>query len=427
VSTWHDLVTASLIGTERTVVPPVAIPGLPPVADHSGDPAAILLDRAALLTVARRAGRRPNHADPLPVAEPDPRPVVNPAAGHRLARILAGEYPKLLAEWLTAAAARGLRPPPQLLPALLDLARGEWPHEQVLPSLVTAAGGPRARWLAGLNPDWKFAAAAPQTVPIGEDAWRFGKILERRGYLASLLARDPAAARELIASTWAAHPGERYMYLMVLSDGLSAADEPLLEAALDDPDPQVRRSASLDLAGLPESAYAGRMAERAARCVVIERHAGSERLVAHPPAECDAAMQRDGIEPYLRPDIWIFELVARAPLRTWTDTFGRTPAQIVGMPTEGGAQMLVVGWTRAAIRQRNQAWASALIHRVIAGLPRPISDLTGLARHADPALGAPGALAEPAADAPPAVRDMVNVLRFRYEMHKELGDDHGNG
>ena len=107
MSTWHDLVTASLIGTERTLVPAVGIPGPAPAEDDTGDPAAVLLDRAALLTAARRAGRRPARAEPLPVCEPDPRPAVNPAAGRRLTRMLNAEYPELLTEWLTAVAARG--------------------------------------------------------------------------------------------------------------------------------------------------------------------------------------------------------------------------------------------------------------------------------------------------------------------------------
>ena len=90
MSTWHDLVTASLIGTERSAVPAVAIPGLPPAGDDAGDPAAVLLDRAALLTAARRAGRRPDRAEPLPACEPDPRSAVSAAAADRLARILGG-------------------------------------------------------------------------------------------------------------------------------------------------------------------------------------------------------------------------------------------------------------------------------------------------------------------------------------------------
>jgi hypothetical protein len=43
------------------------------------------------------------------------------------------------------------------------------------------------------------------------------------------------------------------------------------------------------------------------------------------------------------------------------------------------------------------------------------------------ALGAPGALPEPGPDAPPGARDTIRVLRFRYDMLKELEDEHGGG
>ena len=84
-----------------------------------------------LLTVARRAGRPADEAQPLPAAGPDPRPAVSPAAGERLARILGGEHPDLLAEWLKAAVARGLRAPAQLLPALLDRGRRAHSHHAI--------------------------------------------------------------------------------------------------------------------------------------------------------------------------------------------------------------------------------------------------------------------------------------------------------
>ena len=60
---------------------------------------------------------------------------------------------------------------------------------------------------------------------------------QRRVYLAALRARDPAAARELITQSWAAAGPERVMFLSVLAnEELSLADEPLLEAALDERD-----------------------------------------------------------------------------------------------------------------------------------------------------------------------------------------------
>ena len=123
---------------------------------------------------------------------------MSPAAG-RLARMLSGEHPDLLTEWLSAAVTRDLRVPAHLLPALLDRARRVSPADPELRRLAALAGGSRARWLAGLNPDWMFVTAH---MPPGDDAWRLGDAGQRRGYLAALRARDPGAARELVAASW---------------------------------------------------------------------------------------------------------------------------------------------------------------------------------------------------------------------------------
>ena len=153
MSAWQDLVTASLIGTERSAVPGTGVPGLPgpdstgPDTPAPADPAVQLLDRAALLTVARRGGtliRPAGHAEPPPAAEPDPAPAVSPAAGRRLARMLGGEHPDLLAEWLTAAVTCDRRVPAHLLPALLDRARRVSPSDPELRRLSAEAGGSRA-------------------------------------------------------------------------------------------------------------------------------------------------------------------------------------------------------------------------------------------------------------------------------------------
>jgi hypothetical protein len=440
MSAWHDLVTASLIGTERTGVPAAGIPGLPPAEEDAGDPAAVLLDRAALLTAARRAGRRPDRAEPLPVCEPDPRRPVSPAAADRLARMLGGEYPDLLIEWLLAAGARGLRLPPEFLPVLLDRVRRLGPRDTALAHLVIEAGGPRAGWLAGLNPDWEFAAAPAPRTPralTGEDAWRLGDAGQRRGYLASLLARDPDAARDLVRESWdAAGPAERIMFLSVLADRIGPADEPLLEAALDDRAEDVRGRAAHLLARLPGSALGQRMAERALRYVRMEHDDRGSRLVITPPAESDASMRRDGIAPgpaagrlrLPQRTFLLLEVVTRTPLRAWTDGFGLTAAQVVAVRSGEWAPVLFTGWARAAIARRDHEWMAALMTRALAvgpsGAPQELEALRQLARRADPALGAPDALPRSAPDTPPAVGAALRVLRFRYEMLKELDDDH---
>ncbi len=353
--------------------------------------------------------------------------------------MLSGDHPDLLTEWLAAAVDRGLRVPAQLLPGLLDRARRVSPADPELRRLAAAAGGPRARWLARLNADWTFAAA---DTPAGGDAWRLGDAGQRRGYLTALRAADPGAARDLITASWdKAGAGERVMFLSVLAAGpaLGAADEPLLEAALGDRADDVRSWAAYLLASLPGSALGQRMAGRARRALRLEAGPRGTRLIASPPAECDAAMRRDGIAPgpgagrsqLADRTRLMLEVVARTPLRTWTEAFALAPAAIAAVPSGDWAPVLFTGWSRAAIAQRNQDWVAALINEALTGrrpgMPAENRALSQLARRADPALGAPDALAGPEPGAPPAVWTAIGVLRFRYEMLKELDLDHSNG
>jgi len=101
------------------------------------------------------------------------------------------------------------------------------------------------------------------------------------------------------------------------------------------------------------------------------------------------------------------------------------------VPSRDWAPVLFVGWSRAAIAQRNQDWVAALINESLTGRPpgmpaenRALSQLARRADPADPALGAPDALAGLEPGVPLAVRAALKVLRFRYEMLKEL--DVGN-
>jgi hypothetical protein len=441
MSAWQDLVTASLIGTERAAVPVIPISGAPPGPGAPDDPAALLLDRAALLTAARRGGRQPGRVEPAAAAEPETAPAVSQAAGRRLARMLGGEHADLLTEWLAAVADRGRRVPARLLPALLHHARRGLPADSGLRRLVAAAGGSRARWLAGLNPEWKFVLAY---APAGPDAWRLGDAAQRRGYLSVLRARDPGAARDLVAASWdAAGPDERVMFLNAIADGLSLADEPLLEGALDDRHARVREEAAGLLAGLTGSALAGRMADRAGECLQLGMD--GDGLLVSPPGDCDAAMRRAGITPaaddraprQVSRRLLLLEVIARTPLRTWTDKFGLRPAGILGLSLGSWTPVLFAGWSRAAISQRDQEWMTALTSSALAGGlpdwlvtgggPAPVSGgeaLRRLVRHVDPALVVSGPGAGVFSMALPAVRDAIDVLRFRYQMLKELDVDY---
>ncbi|MFE6828163.1 DUF5691 domain-containing protein [Streptomyces sp. NPDC057690] len=378
---WEDLVTAALLGTDRRT-PPGAAPG-------RTAPAA-LLDAAAAETVRRRAGLRPGRAAPRPApAAEDPRPALPVAAARRLAFLLAdrpgtgpggrrGTAPdlmELLPQWLTAVNARGFAAPAESLPALLDAARG---RTDLRPAALEFAG-PRALWLARLNPDWRFALRAtpgggtslpgPTEIERAERLWQEGLFAERVALLASIRFRDPDAARELLAASWPTERAEdRLMFLDSLRTGLGARDEPFLEQALTDRSRNVRATAAELLSALPGSALAARMAVRAGACVAVDHTLDTPTLLVEAPHECDAAMERDGVSAKAPPgrgerSWWFGQLVEAAPLATWPARLGgRTPEQIVALPVaDDWLGELHAAWCRAAVRQRDAAWSRALL------------------------------------------------------------------
>ncbi|MFD7612664.1 DUF5691 domain-containing protein [Streptomyces sp. NPDC059828] len=389
---WEELVTSALLGTDRRP-PPAA------VLTPGKDAATALLDVAALHTVRRRAGLTPAAARPLPEPAPqDPRPSLPEAARRRLTGLLAdraahtgsggrrGAAPdltELLPQWLAAANEKGYRAPASALPALLEAARA---RTDLRPAALRFAGA-RGLWLARLNSDWKFAlrgawgsaaASGPgggAALPAPDDAigvrklWDEGLFAERVAVLTSVRAHDPAAALALLSGTWSTERAEdRLMFLDSLRTGLSDADEPFLELALSDRSRNVRTTAAELLSGLPHSALAGRMAERAATCIALDRSGSTATIAVEAPHECDAAMQRDGIAPVPpsgrgERSWWLGQLVESAPLTIWPRRLGgRTPEEIVTLPvTDGWGDELHAAWCRAAVRQQDPQWSRALL------------------------------------------------------------------
>jgi hypothetical protein len=357
VTTWDELVSTALVGTERRQLPG----GADGWSRPAGDPEATLLDRAAIEVARRRAGRTAGRAEPLPPARDEHLPRVGRAAAQRLARMLGGDHATLLPEWLDAVAARGLRAPEHLLPDLLQRGRSE---RSARPAIAAVAGA-RGTWLARLNPEWAYLLAEAGDQPLDRGVWELGGSAERRGWLASLRARDPDTARQALAATWPSEAlPDRLAFLWSLQEGLSPADEPFLEAALDDRRREVRLAAADLLGRLPGSALSRRMARRALACLRRQRLPRDE-LVVEPLTECDREMERDGVQR--RPPggtgeraWWLIQLVARAPLDTWIGWLGETPAEVVGLACHDWGPVVQEGWVRAAIAQRDPRWAAAL-------------------------------------------------------------------
>jgi hypothetical protein len=103
------------------------------------------------------------------------------------------------------------------------------------------------------------------------------------------------------------------------------------------------------------------------------------------------------------------------------------PAEILGLAADGWEAVLFTAWSRAAMTQRDQEWLVTLMNRALAGATPDAGTLRHLVRHVDPALAASGPGAGVFSTVLPTVREAVDVLRFRYQMLKELDHDDGAG
>ncbi|MFI7698702.1 DUF5691 domain-containing protein [Nonomuraea sp. NPDC049480] len=331
MSTWEELASAALVGTDRR--------------PYHG----VLLEDAAVEVARRRAGRRPDEAAPPEPAPGEERPAVAGRAADRLVRIMGGEHERLLTEWLTAAAGTGRRVPAYVLPDLLERGR----RDRSIRVCLGVLAGRRGRWLAGRNPAWAYLLEEP----TGE-TWELGGAADRRAHLKALRAADPAQARQLLESTWEREtPDDRAEFVEVLADGLSMDDEPFLESALDDRRREVRQAAANLLTRLPGSRLSQRMAERVRTFVTI---AGNS-ITIEAPGACDKAMERDGVRPkpprgFGERAWWLQQIIARAPLSVW----GRPAARLLKMKIPDWDADVKTAWVRAAVLQKDPEWARAM-------------------------------------------------------------------
>ena len=356
-----ELLATALVGTNRRPWP--------------SDGESSLLDAVAVALARRRAGVLPvaGHA-PVPTAPAETSAALPAAAGTRLLRILGEGVPggaqlaqELLAQWLSVAADRGGHVPPVALPALLDAGR----RNSIIRPDVARVTGRRGAWLAGMRADWRWLRdeAAPSTAIVID--WETGSLGERLGHLAALRAAAPDRGRELVESTWDKESSDdRARFVAALGTGLTIADDPFLERALDDRRKEVREAALGLLRQLPGSSLGARMTQRARAAVRVEHQAaGPDRLVVSPPAELDAALRRDGVAATpargLGVSAWLLEeIVAGTPLEAWD---GCATMLRLARGTDWETALLH-GWAKAAVAQHAADWAIALLTEASAAL-----------------------------------------------------------
>lgn len=366
-----------------------------------------LLLRAGAEAVYRLSGQQSGIS--TETTEPAPAEQL-PIASERLAGLLqavTGDGP-LYIEFLKRLQAAGRLLPPDILPAMLDTS------DTQLRTVLRPVLGERGRWLSQFRDDWRWGAgeSSDQSGLGNRESWRQqfeeGALADRHTALAALRGIVPDEARQLLADVWKTEKAEvRTELLAALAAGLSAADEPFLESALDDRAASVRQAAADLLAGLPGSALAGRMLERAGAMFtgtvtgLLRKH-----LVLHcsPPEEIDKDWQRDGIPAnppagFGKRAFWAARVLAAVPPTHWTEHFHADPPGLVAaIAKDDFASAVVDGWTQATTqfaasgragnwpRCLADYWAAELSSRNDNALSAVVTQLANLFPHLSPEL-----------------------------------------
>lgn len=317
------------------------------------------------LDLWQRSGFQNAPAQDRPAQQPAPAEQLRPCpprAEALLTLLLRGAHPAgLLSEWLHLLAEHGGRLPARFLPNLLETAA----RQPRLRPLVAPLLGERGRWLARLQPDWDWAAAgdaAAQRTLV----WETGSIEPRAAVLRAWRENDPAGARQALIDVWTTEPPEhRAALLPALAVRLHLDDEAFLEQALDDRRKEVRVAAQRLLARLPGSQLSQRMLGRVQPLLQIERRLlRAPRLQLALPAECDAAMRRDGVGAAPWPGLgektgWVVDMLAAIDPRVWLDQFDkeRSPRALLDLAASSEfAAALIRGWALASVQHGLTSW-----------------------------------------------------------------------
>jgi hypothetical protein len=346
-------------------------------ADRAGGGASAagdLLALAACLGARARAGyRAPLITARLVGAPPDARPVAGQAALATLGRLLSEPDGALIEEWARLAHGAGVRVDGATAPLLLDW----WARQPRRSPVVFAVLGEHGAWLAGLNDSWRKPTVG-ETVPENADAlWQTGAASERTALLSTIRSHDPARAESMVRSTWKSDPAdERRRFVEQFSIGLSMADEPFLESVLDDKSKLVRAAAADLLARLPASRFAARMALLARAMIGVEPakkgiiRKSAARVTIEPPAEFDAAWERDGIEEKPPGGVgkrawWMRQIVARTTPAMLISTEVAAPEFLSAAAETEYHKDLIEALSHSSVATADPGWCAAVLrHRL---------------------------------------------------------------
>ena len=360
--TTDPLLSAALLGTARlTALPPTPDPALETTwqAIDTANAAAAVLQALAVTRAMKRAGVKPLPAPESAEACPDEtRLELSPAAVNVGMRLLKGEYPELLPEWLRLAEQSKRVVPGRILPELLNAAS----KDRALRPTARSIAGERGKWIAKRHIEFSWLL---EDTAVPDRAWDDGSPAERIAWLRQTRAIDPERAATAITAQWSGEePVMRENIVRQIAANPQPCDERWLEdLALKDRRQDTRDLAAAALSQLEGSSFRNRALNRLRSLVKLERRLLRPAITVEPPSAFDPAWAADGLKEKPPQGTgekawWLRQAVALVPLADWPELLGCKPDDLFSFTIDSDwREPLLLGWIDSARRLPSRAMA----------------------------------------------------------------------
>ena len=357
------LLSAALLGTARlTTLPPAPDPAIEPTwqAIDMTHAAAAVLQALAVTRAMKRAGVKALAAPEATDACPEEsRPELPAAAVDAGMRLLKGEYPELLPEWLRLAGQSGRVAPARVLPELFAAAS----KDRALRPAIRGITGERGLWIAKRRQEFAWLL---EDSAVPDHAWDDGLPAERIAWLRQTRAVDPERAATAITAQWAGEePAMRENIVRLVAASPHSCDERWLEdLALKDRRQDTRDLAAAALSQIESSAFRHRALERVRGLVKIESRQLKRVITVEPPAAFDPKWTSDGLKEKPPQGTgekawWLRQAVALIPLADWPFLLDCAPEDVFSLAIDSDwRDALLLGWIDSARRLPSQAMAA---------------------------------------------------------------------
>ncbi|MGN6420921.1 MAG: DUF5691 domain-containing protein [Pseudobacter sp.] len=373
---WNQIVTAAMMGTDKSLVNASALP-------------AELSEAAALITANTNIGKEEqflqlgallmNFRQCGVTALPDPGVNVSKAAAEllpycsnnamqRLQDVVAEDMDSLTLLWLQLCTQKKQLIQPAYVPTMLEQAT----YNKKWQPMVTACCGKRGEWLSQFNNAWNFSAN--QTA---DDAWQTGSPEQRKQVLRDQRAVNPSEAIAMLQAVWPQEDANtKQGFLELLYDNISGRDLAFLEPLLAEKSKKVKAEAVQLLLLIPTSGLIRKYEDTLKKLVTVQKEKTllgmSSKLKLHfAPAESIKKEQAAlGLEPkstehgYSDEEFIYYQLLRSVQPAFWERYLELPGDKIVELfQSDALGKKLIPALVLAAVANKDKRWGEILFSK----------------------------------------------------------------